>query len=119
MFFTVPSPSRPSTSEYHSDRQATPWVRRGYFGADRGCSAFRMRLGKRIQKRPRPAIHVMGEHLASQGPHPAPPLLDWLAERRLNRVLDPFEVVRVDQIGLPSSAAAPVNSLSTSAPPRS
>ena len=43
----------------------------------------------------------MGEHLAAHRPHAASALLGRLVERRFDRVLDPFEVVRVDQIGLP------------------
>jgi hypothetical protein len=43
----------------------------------------------------------VGEHLASTRTHAAPSVLVGLIERRLDGVLNPFEVVRVDQIGLP------------------
>src|SRR5437588_3574910 len=57
-------------------------------GGTTDSAVARPRLSQRVEKRSSPAVHVVGEHLASQGAHPASPLVGRLIERCLDRVFD-------------------------------
>src|SRR6185437_5058989 len=59
-----------------------------------------MTNGQDVEKGSGPSVDVVGQYLPPQRPHSASPVVGWLVERRLDRVLDTFEVVRVDQVGL-------------------
>src|SRR6478736_4282080 len=59
------------------------------------------RRGQRVQERPGPAIDVVGEYLTAHRAHPASTLLRSLGQGGLDGVLDPVEVVRIGQVGLP------------------
>ncbi|CFR69291.1 Uncharacterised protein [Mycobacterium tuberculosis] len=63
--------------------------------------------GESVEKRLSPAVHVVGEHLASQRPHSPPARLLRLVERFLYPVLDAFQVVRVDQVCVPEFGCGP------------
>jgi hypothetical protein len=60
----------------------------------------------------------VGENLPAHRPHPSPALFGRSIRRRLDRILGALKVMRLARYAWRRPAAAPVNSLSTSAPPR-